>query len=114
VVASKADLYPPEQRPSADIHVSAETGEGMDALIALLVGRARALLPAEGEVAVNKRHRDALGECVSDLRMAGNSPDHLLVAEHLRLACGALDRITGRAGVEDMLDRLFGSFCIGK
>jgi tRNA modification GTPase len=114
LVASKADLYSSEERRPADIHVSAETGEGMDALIALLVERARALLPSDGEVAINKRHRDALSECVSDLRLASSSPDLLVVAEHLRLARAALDRITGRAGVEDMLDRLFGSFCIGK
>jgi tRNA modification GTPase len=114
LVASKADLYSSEERRPADIHVSAETGQGMDALIALLVERARALLPSDGEVAINKRHRDALSECVSDLRLARSSPDLLVVAEHLRLARAALDRITGRAGVEDMLDRLFGSFCIGK
>ena len=40
--------------------------------------------------------------------------DLILLAERLRLAGGALDRITGRAGVEEMLDTLFGRFCIGK
>jgi tRNA modification GTPase len=35
-------------------------------------------------------------------------------AEHLRRARAALDRLTGRAGVEDMLDALFGTFCVGK
>jgi tRNA modification GTPase len=38
----------------------------------------------------------------------------LFAAEGLRLARAALDRITGRAGVENMLDALFGRFCIGK
>jgi tRNA modification GTPase len=38
----------------------------------------------------------------------------LIAAECLRQARVALDRITGRAGVEDMLDTLFGRFCIGK
>ena len=113
LVASKADLYAEGPRPAADIHVSAETGEGMDALIRLLVERAHAVLPQEGELAINSRHREALGECLSHLRSA-NSPDLLIVSEHLRLSRTALDRITGRAAVEDMLDRLFGSFCIGK
>ena len=40
--------------------------------------------------------------------------DLLVAAEALRLSLRALDRITGRAGVEDMLDQLFGRFCIGK
>jgi tRNA modification GTPase len=114
IVASKADLYTEGSRPAADIHVSAETGEGMDDLVALLIGRARALLPGEGEIAINARHRNALADCLSNLRSARASHDLLIVSESLRFARAALDRITGRAGVEDMLDRLFGSFCIGK
>jgi tRNA modification GTPase len=38
----------------------------------------------------------------------------LIAAEGLRQARIELDRVTGRAGVEDMLDALFGRFCIGK
>jgi tRNA modification GTPase len=38
----------------------------------------------------------------------------LLAAEELRLARQALDRLVGRVGTEDMLDALFGRFCIGK
>ncbi len=37
-----------------------------------------------------------------------------LVAENLRLARAAFDRLTGKASTEDMLDTLFGRFCIGK
>ena len=45
---------------------------------------------------------------------AKRTADLLIAAEALRQARVALDRITGRAGVEDMLDALFGRFCIGK
>jgi tRNA modification GTPase len=38
----------------------------------------------------------------------------LIAAEALRHARVSLDRVTGRAGVEDMLDALFGRFCVGK
>jgi tRNA modification GTPase len=114
MVASKADLWREGERPQADVHVSAETGEGIPLLIELLIERGRALLPQEGEVAINARHRAALEECLDALRSAGASSDLLIVSENLRVAQAALDRVTGRAGVEDMLDRLFGSFCIGK
>jgi tRNA modification GTPase len=114
MVASKADLWPQGERPQADVHVSAETGEGIPLLIELLIERGRALLPQEGEVAINARHRAALEECLDALRSAGASSDLLIVSENLRVARAALDRVTGRAGVEDMLDRLFASFCIGK
>jgi tRNA modification GTPase len=40
--------------------------------------------------------------------------DLLLTAEELRAARSAFDRLLGGAGTEDMLDALFGRFCIGK
>ena len=111
-VQSKADMSPPHAK--ADCHVSAVTGAGIDDLIALLRARSADLLPREGELAVNERHRALLGETLSHLREAEAAYDPILASESLRLARMALDRITGRAGVEDMLDALFGAFCIGK
>ena len=98
---------------AVDLSVSAVTGEGMERLRALLVERAAALLPRESEIAMNARQRAALAEALSALRL-GDMPDALLFAEGLRIARTALDRVTGRAGIEDMLDGLFGRFCIGK
>jgi tRNA modification GTPase len=60
------------------------------------------------------RHRTILAEVGAELGEASDESDLLIVAEHLRSARLALDRITGKAGVEDMLDTLFGAFCIGK
>lgn len=111
VVQSKCDL--PEPRRDADLRVSALTGQGLDALIGLMVERARASLPAEGEVVANARQRRALEQALAHLREAGDR-DMLIAAEALRAARIELDRVTGRAGVEDMLDALFGRFCIGK
>jgi len=111
-VQSKCDLYAPAA--SADISVSAVTGEGIDALSRLMLDKARSLLPREGDMAINARHRALLGECRHRLGEAAATSDPLIAAESLRLALSALDRVTGRAGVEDMLDALFGRFCIGK
>ena len=89
----------------------------MGVLHRMIVEMARTLLPREGEAALRQRQRAALGEARDWLRIAAGSresSDLILLAERLRLASGALDRITGRAGVEDMLDTLFGRFCIGK
>jgi tRNA modification GTPase len=97
-----------------DLSVSATTGAGLDDLIRLLVARAGALLPRTGELALNARHRDVLGEAVAALGEAETMSDLVIVAESFRRARTALDRVTGRAGVEDMLDTLFGRFCIGK
>ena len=115
IVHARADLAGREATPSfADVAVSAKTGHGMERLVALIGERARELLPAEGEVALNRRQRSVLAECVEALRASEGSNDLILVAEANRLGRAALDRLTGRAGVEDMLDALFGAFCIGK
>jgi tRNA modification GTPase len=111
-VQPKIDLQPAER--VAEVRISAETGEGMDALVALLIARGRDLLPGEGEVALNARHRSAIALASQQLHEAKGSQDLLIAAEGLRQARVALDRVTGRAGVEEMLDTLFGRFCIGK
>ncbi|NCP10476.1 MAG: tRNA uridine-5-carboxymethylaminomethyl(34) synthesis GTPase MnmE [Sphingomonadales bacterium] len=98
----------------ADIALSAVTGENMQRLLDLIGERARALLPRDGEVALNRRQRDALAAVADSLDEAVRTRDLLIVAEHLRAALGAFDRLTGRARTEDMLDALFGRFCIGK
>ena len=115
IVESKSDLRSGEERdPGADLHVSAVTGEGIDGLIAALGERARRLLPQESEAALNARHRSLVAECRNALMEAANARDPLIIAEGLRNALRALDRITGKAGVENMLDRLFATLCIGK
>ncbi|WP_428631688.1 hypothetical protein [Sphingopyxis sp.] len=82
----------------------------MDKLHQYIVAKARTLLPREGEAALRQRQRLALAEAQGWLRIEAGSReanDLILLAERLRLGAGALDRITGRAGVDDMLDVLF-------
>ena len=97
-----------------EISVSAVTGEGVDALLNSIRDRSAKLLPGEGEAALHRRHRDVLGEAAAALRVAADSDDILIVAEGLRQARMEFDRLTGQSGVENMLDALFGRFCIGK
>lgn len=115
VVHARTDLPDRTTRPAGSaVAVSTVTGQGMTDLRALVIERARTLLPPTDRVALNGRHRGIIAEAMGELTAAGQSGDAIIVAEHLRLARTALDRITGRAGVEDMLDSLFGRFCIGK
>jgi tRNA modification GTPase len=110
-VHAKADLGPPPA--AAEVATSVVTGEGLKRLVELLQDRARDLLPVPGEVALNARHRAAIAAAAAALAEAG-ATDLLIAAEALRTARAALDRVTGKAGVEEMLDALFGRFCIGK
>jgi tRNA modification GTPase len=110
-VRSKADLGVRTDEPG--LPVSAKTGGGIGVLIDVLAAQAETLLPGEGEIALNARHRIALREVEEAVGDAANR-DLLIAAEGLRRARSGLDRLTGKAGVEDMLDALFGRFCIGK
>lgn len=97
-----------------DFTVSSVTGEGIDALSYGLVERARAILPRPGDVALNQRQFERLSDAFDAISSLDPANDPLVVAEHLRMARVALDRLQGRQSTEDMLDQLFGRFCIGK
>lgn len=97
-----------------DYIVSALTGQGIDELSQGLVQRAKQLIPRPGDVALNWRQFDRLSEAFEALSTVDATGDPLVLAEHLRLARVALDRLQGRQSTEDMLDQLFGRFCIGK
>ena len=94
--------------------VSAVTGEGLDLLRAVLLEEARGAMPASGTVAINARQRHLLADARQELAGLGDFTDPLLAGEHLRQVRRAFDNLTGRASTEDVLDTLFGRFCIGK
>lgn len=108
---AKADL---DQAVDERMRVSAATGEGIDALLALLAERARSFLPLPDSLALDRRQHDLLQEAREAIGRASAQQDALLASEELRTARHAVDQISGRAGVEELLDALFGRFCLGK
>jgi tRNA modification GTPase len=122
IVVNKADLgrLPGELvvagRPAE--RLSCLTGEGMELLLELLRARASEQMAlGQTPMLTRARHRAALHAALEALgRIAALPPDAelALVAEDLRLAVRAIGRITGRVGVEDLLDQIFAEFCIGK
>lgn len=113
-VSARADDQTAARKSGEALVVSARTGEGMVALRSALVDHARRALPAPGDAALNQRQHERLSEVAEALRFAAAERNGLLAAENLRLARRALDALVGRTGTEDMLDALFGRFCIGK
>ncbi|MCX7284658.1 MAG: tRNA uridine-5-carboxymethylaminomethyl(34) synthesis GTPase MnmE [Novosphingobium sp.] len=113
-VCARVDDPATKRKSAKAFHLSARTGEGMNALRKALVMHGRHALPAPGEIALNRRQHDLLGEVAVHLDHAMNEFDPLLAAENLRLARRSLDALVGRTSTEDMLDTLFGRFCIGK
>jgi tRNA modification GTPase len=104
-----------QPRKRAPVHrISAVAGAGMDALKRALIDRARAAMPKPGELALGRRQRELIEAAANALAGTRSIGDPLVLAEHLRQAREAFDRLTGRAATEDMLDALIGRFCIGK
>ena len=113
-VAARSDDASAPRKSDAALQLSALTGEGMAQLREALIAHARQSLPAPGEAALNQRQHERLGQVAAALDQAQRESDPLLAAENLRLARIALDALVGRTSTEDMLDALFGRFCIGK
>ncbi len=114
-IAAQCDREDTSLKVSPRLTVSAVTGEGLAALRRAIVDEARTRMPKPGEVAITQRQRALLEDAASELRSAiGGAVDPLIVAEQLRLVRLAFDRLVGRSSTEDVLDALFGRFCIGK
>ena len=100
-----------------DAAVSAVTGSGMETLIALVQGHAHDSMGGGDALVTRERHRAALSsvaECLARAQEVYSAGQVELAAEDVRLALRALGRISGQVDVDEVLDRIFSRFCIGK
>ncbi len=112
VLCNKIDQAP---APPGTIGVSAVTGAGLKRLIDILSRQAQTLTAQAGSIPLTRaRHRAGIIEAAARLADAAKAPWPELRGEELRLAMRALGGLTGAVGVEDLLDTVFGQFCIGK
>ena len=114
VVGTKSDIgagYP----INPDLMISARTGKGITELLALLAEEVKALAPSGELWPSRQRHVQLLN--LAEAHMLRSLQQRMpleIRAEELRLAGVSLGRITGEIGVEDLLDSIFSTFCIGK
>jgi tRNA modification GTPase len=113
-VEAKADDPAHKSKSASTIKLSAKTGYGLTELVDWLTETGSTLLPPPDSFAINQRQHVLLTDASKSLQRAAEAEDLLVTAEELRHVRLALDALTGRAGTEDMLDALFGRFCIGK
>ncbi|HEY5795633.1 MAG TPA: tRNA uridine-5-carboxymethylaminomethyl(34) synthesis GTPase MnmE [Bosea sp. (in: a-proteobacteria)] len=113
-IATKADLA--GVAAPGELPISVKTGQGVDALLATIFERLTALSQPEPALLTRERHRLAVIEAITALEraVAATHGQAELLAEDIRLAVLALERLMGRIDVEDVLDQLFAGFCIGK
>jgi tRNA modification GTPase len=95
--------------------ISASRGDGLQELMAALVGQAQDYF-GSGEVGLigRERQRRLLHETAASLQRSMKGTGEELVAEDLRAAAHSLGRLLGRVDVEDILEKIFREFCIGK
>ncbi|QND57632.1 tRNA uridine-5-carboxymethylaminomethyl(34) synthesis GTPase MnmE [Mesorhizobium huakuii] len=120
-VGTKLDLLDPQTVQDAearyDVVISVVSGVGVEVLLAEIGRRAADAAGTVGDILPSRlRHVELLGEANRHLLRAADdgAAGQELRAEELRLAAESLGRIVGAIDVEDMLDVIFGQFCIGK
>ncbi len=124
-VRTKADLLsaaaPPLGGPKDQVVVSAKDGRGLGELRAALAAFAFSSLSARGNVEpviTRARHRRAIGEALREVELFRESRaagvETAVAAAHLRAAVSALEDVIGLVTSDDVLDRVFSTFCIGK
>ncbi|WP_068084441.1 tRNA uridine-5-carboxymethylaminomethyl(34) synthesis GTPase MnmE [Polycladidibacter stylochi] len=125
VLQTKVDLQksysnPPQaiaENSVRTLQCSVKAEGGMDRLLCELTEFAEKNMGLnEAPVITRERHRHYLNGCLENLRRAISMDGYPieLRSEELRAAANQLGRITGRVDVEDLLDVIFGDFCIGK
>jgi tRNA modification GTPase len=127
-IINKFDLLEPDMMQSSESKfetsisreerrflVSAATGKGMNEVMNIISEYSRTYFGFEPALVARQRQRHLLETALAalDRAQADRSGEDIL-AEELRLAAGALGRLTGRVDVEDILDVIFRDFCIGK
>lgn len=114
VIVNKMDVSKYDFK--ADINLSLiNPDENFEHLLNKLTKRVSILCGSgHSPLITRQRHHQALTDCHNALNRALENPAPELLAEDIRFALTSLGRITGKTGVEDMLDALFAEFCIGK
>ena len=119
IVLNKIDLLPIDLKKEGTLAISLKDEIGLNELLnGLKEIVSKRMASQEPAVITRIRHRDALQSCLNSIRSAktalllGEEPE--IVAEELRAATKFLGRVVGAVDVEDLLDVVFGDFCIGK
>ncbi len=113
-IANKSDKL--SKKTDKDVfYISAKTGEGIEALVERIYNSIKERFTSgSGLIITRQRYKEALRETLEHLEQFSLNKEIELSTEDARMASRALGKITGVVNVEDILDKIFSDFCIGK
>lgn len=119
LIANKSDKLTSEQcselKKQGCLLIAAKPREGLEQLLNAIKEQIENRFTSNSNLLITRaRYREALQEVLEALEMFNLHKEIELAAEDIRLASRGLGKITGRIEVDDILDKIFGSFCIGK
>jgi tRNA modification GTPase len=121
-VRTKSDLEISGESETFDVRVSAETGEGLSELVRRIdeaISDSIGSLPVDMPILTRSRHIHGITQARSEIAAFGEAWTETrlpapVAAVYLRSAAVALESLIGAVSTEDVLDRVFSSFCVGK
>ena len=115
-IRNKADLLPTQPADATQIHTSALTGQGIEALRTAIATQIQQGPIPEGGLLTNRRQHEAVTRALAALTEARSAIPipHEMLMLNLYAALQALDDLTGTTTSDDVLNLIFSTFCIGK
>lgn len=118
-IANKSDKISDKEKELIQnknhILISAKYNEGIDILVSKLLDKIKDNFSSSSNFLITRiRYRKSLEKCVEYLNDFSLDKEIELSAEDIRLACRSIGEITGHVKVDEILDNIFSSFCIGK
>lgn len=119
IAANKIDKLTSEQcsqlQKQGCLLISAKQQQGIEELLGQITSQIADRFTSGSNLLITRaRYREALNKTVENLQRFSFDKPIELTAEDIRLAARELGKITGRIEVDEILDKIFGSFCIGK
>ena len=115
VLFNKIDKKQVDNMPKNIIPISVKSGENWNKFWNIFTKKIKSKMQNSADVTLTQqRYKNALNNCIEFLRMAIKEQEIDLKAENLRLASDEIGSITGKIYFNELLDKIFSSFCLGK
>ena len=115
VLFNKIDKKQIENLPKYIIPISVKSGENWNKFWSIFVKKIKSKMSNSSDATLTQqRYKNALNNCIEFLKIAIKESEIDLKAENLRLACNEIGNITGKIYFNELLDKIFSSFCLGK